>query len=291
MLRPSGPPSPLLRPVASGPPTRCSGSPPRRWSPPPLRKPAAGPGWCCRRRRSRWPMGCGSRPPSSRCLLSFALANSRVRLRVPGAVVGALSIQVLLRQHPFAFHGAPTLIGAAAVLPVLVSAHARCRSRVRRRTIRIIGAVGAACIVATVAFGVAATLARHDLERGASQARAALSAAREWRCQARRETAGGGRRAAPARCRAHWLLVGGAGPRRSVGGASGERHLARHRRGPGRGAHRTRHRSNRRLPAAQVPQRAIRRRPAAPVAGDPSPSRPPCSIALVERWRRWTEIG
>ena len=103
---------------------------------------------------------------------------------------GAVSVQVLLRQGNVGFHGAPALIalvgGPAGVGLGLL---ARCRSRVRRRACRIVGAMAAPASWPPMGFGVAMTLARHDLEPGPARPR------RRWRrpamagCQARREAA------------------------------------------------------------------------------------------------------
>src|SRR6478672_1100240 len=118
-------------------------------------------------------------PAGIALLLSFVMTTRRVRVRLAGAVVVALAVQVLLRQEPYAFHGASSLVGIAAVLPVLVSAHRGCRSPVRRQHRRIVAAVSGVALLATAAFGVALLLARHDLEAGASRARDALAAARD----------------------------------------------------------------------------------------------------------------
>ncbi len=117
-------------------------------------------------------------PAAFALVLSLAVTNRFVRLRLVGAVVAALSMQVLFRQDPIGFHGASSLIGVAAPLPVLISAHNLCRSRIRRRTHRILGATSSILLLATAAFGVAMILARHDLEVGATRARSALQAAR-----------------------------------------------------------------------------------------------------------------
>lgn len=117
-------------------------------------------------------------PAGAALLSSFVMTTRRVRLPLLGAAVGAVSFQVLLRQQPYAFHGASSLMGAAAVLPVVISAHRRSRSSARQRHRRILTGLAGLAMVATAAFGAALILARRDLETGASQARAALDAAR-----------------------------------------------------------------------------------------------------------------
>jgi hypothetical protein len=110
--------------------------------------------------------------------LALAMAARRQRLRVLGAVSAALAVQALLRQDPYLFQGASMLVGTVAVVPVLVSAHRRTRSRGRKRNLVIAGAVLGLATLAVVVFAVAAILAAPHLRDGANEARAALSAAR-----------------------------------------------------------------------------------------------------------------
>jgi hypothetical protein len=117
-------------------------------------------------------------PSAAALVLSLLVTTQKYRLRLVGAVVGALSIQVLLRQDPIGFHGLTTIIGTAAVLPVLYSADKVCRPATRRRNRLIVEGLGALLFLAAVGFAAALLLARHDLELGASGAKAALVAAR-----------------------------------------------------------------------------------------------------------------
>ena len=102
----------------------------------------------------------------------------RRRSRPLGAAVGGLAAQALLHQSWYGFQGASMLIGALAVLPVLVSAHRRCRRRQRRVNLIVAGAAFGLLALASLGFGVAALRGRAAIAEGATAARDALSAAR-----------------------------------------------------------------------------------------------------------------
>ena len=110
--------------------------------------------------------------------LALGLAARRERLRLIGGVSAALAVQALLWQDHYGFHGASVLVGAVAVVPVLVSAHRRTRARGRRRTLVVGGVILGLASAAVVGFAVAAGLAAPHLSDGADEARAALVAAR-----------------------------------------------------------------------------------------------------------------
>ncbi|MEM7093769.1 MAG: DUF4012 domain-containing protein [Actinomycetota bacterium] len=100
------------------------------------------------------------------------------RNRIAGAVVGALTIQVLLRLPAFGFFGLPTLVVAAACLIVLVTGYGY-SSRSTRRFVRwsAAGLIGATAML-TLVGGVALLGARADVERGVGAAQRGLEAAR-----------------------------------------------------------------------------------------------------------------
>ena len=110
--------------------------------------------------------------------LALALAARRERLRLIGGVSAALAVQALLWQDHYLFQGASVLVGLAAIVPVLVSAHRRTRARGRRRNLVVAGATFGLASVAVAGFAVAAALAAPHLREGAEEARAALVAAR-----------------------------------------------------------------------------------------------------------------
>lgn len=106
------------------------------------------------------------------------------RWRLLGAIVGALSVQGLLRlptDGPLAlldFHGGSALVAAAAMAPVLVSGYRHSRSPTRRVT-RYLVLVGALGVVAVgVLFAAGSMAARGHVERAITSSRQALQAAR-----------------------------------------------------------------------------------------------------------------
>jgi hypothetical protein len=116
--------------------------------------------------------------PAAVALAVALLATLDVRRRWLGAIVGGASAWSLLRLPELGGHGTTALIAAAAVIPVLVSAYRRERRRVRRR-IRwgLAGLVGFV-VVAVGLLGVAALGSADDLDRGVTEARAGIDAAK-----------------------------------------------------------------------------------------------------------------
>lgn len=119
-------------------------------------------------------------------LLALALAfastvfdrQARPYLPICGALIGALSVQVLLRLHDVDPTGASAMIAAAGTAPVLMSGLRRCEPRTQRRWGWAVGiAVGLAGL-ATVGLAVAAFAAQPDLSAGIDQARNGFDAAR-----------------------------------------------------------------------------------------------------------------
>lgn len=98
--------------------------------------------------------------------------------RVLGAMIGALSIQAMLRFQDFGFFGLPSLIAGATIVAALVLAYRDADVPIRHALRR---SVGIACVVAIplVSIGlVVALTARTDAERGVAAARLGLEAAR-----------------------------------------------------------------------------------------------------------------
>jgi hypothetical protein len=95
-----------------------------------------------------------------------------------GAITAALATQALLRLSAFGFFGAPSLVVAAAIAPLLASAYRHGPQRARRRARVGVLVAGGLVMLALVGFGVAALGARPKLEHGVAQARVGLDAAR-----------------------------------------------------------------------------------------------------------------
>jgi len=115
-------------------------------------------------------------------VLALAVALTGGTRRQPMAILGAVSTalaaQALLRLSTFAFFGAPSLVAAAAVTPLLASAYRHGPQRARGRARIGLLVVGGLVMLALVGFGVAAFGARPKLEHGVAQARVGLDAAR-----------------------------------------------------------------------------------------------------------------
>lgn len=98
---------------------------------------------------------------------------------VIGALVGALSVEVLLRLPDIEPTGATALIAAAATLPVLVSGLRRCSPRVRNVWGWSIALAVVLSLAAAVGLALATFSARPDLTAGINQARSGFDAARD----------------------------------------------------------------------------------------------------------------
>jgi hypothetical protein len=101
---------------------------------------------------------------------AFLVAFPSRRERLLGGLVGLVAGQALLRGPSYGFSGLPTLVAAAAVLPVMVSAYRMARTH-ERRLARRVGLV----VVVVVALASGAALAagagaRSAFERGADLA-------------------------------------------------------------------------------------------------------------------------
>jgi hypothetical protein len=100
------------------------------------------------------------------------------RARVDGAIVAAVSIQVLLRLGEGTFFGFTALLAAVAVAPLLTSAYLVSPRRVKRRVQRTGAVVGVVLLVGLVSFVVSTAVASQRVEEGIANARLGLTMAR-----------------------------------------------------------------------------------------------------------------
>lgn len=114
--------------------------------------------------------------------LVFAFATTVVpRRRIYGAIIGATSAQGLLRFTDASLGRSSVVLFTVAVVPVFVSAYIVAPRRVRRRIHQAAAIIGGLVLASSLLFAIAAGLAYGSTERGARQAKAGLSAAREGR--------------------------------------------------------------------------------------------------------------
>ena len=109
-------------------------------------------------------------------LTSDALVDQRTRW--PGAVIGALAIQSLLRAPAAGFFGLPSLVTAVAVAPVLWSGWRSSPPPIRRRVTLSVLAGAVFLVVALVGLGVSGLLARSQVDAAINDARGGLDALR-----------------------------------------------------------------------------------------------------------------
>jgi hypothetical protein len=104
--------------------------------------------------------------------VSAFLRRPHARLQ---ALIGALSIQVMLRWPHIAFHGFTVLAAVSASAAVLISAWRRLPRKWRRRTAVATGGLVAGAVVLSAPFAVGALAARHSVASGVDAARSALT--------------------------------------------------------------------------------------------------------------------
>jgi MFS family permease len=102
------------------------------------------------------------------------IAFTPTRYRLVGALVGLVAAQALLRGQSYSFNAAPTLVAAAAVLPVFISAWRIGRSRERRIAVAALSAVGAVLLIGCVGAALATIASRPHLESASDSAERAL---------------------------------------------------------------------------------------------------------------------
>ena len=112
-------------------------------------------------------------------VIAFAAAVLERRSPVVGALVAGLAVQALLRLPDFGFHGAPSLVAAVAVVPLLDSGYRYASRGERKTTRRVVAVVGGLTIVLGVLVGVAALSARNRIERAIARAEEGFDAVRE----------------------------------------------------------------------------------------------------------------
>jgi hypothetical protein len=103
-----------------------------------------------------------------------AIAFTRTRERLLGGLVGLFAGQALLRGESYGVVGLPTVVAAAAVVPVLVSAWRIARSHERRIASATAGVLAVVVLVAGGTAAVAASEARPHLKAAADGAEDAL---------------------------------------------------------------------------------------------------------------------
>lgn len=111
---------------------------------------------------------------------SLALAAHLLdrRSRVEGALVAAVSVQVLLRLGGVGFFGASAVLALLATAPLLVSAYRVSPRRVRRRIHLALIVATTVVVVGLVSFLAASAVAAPDLDEGTQRAREGLEAIR-----------------------------------------------------------------------------------------------------------------
>ncbi len=113
--------------------------------------------------------------------LGFAMdaaIRARRRDRLVGAVIGALSVQVLLRTADVGPHGFTALVTGVLVVALTWSAYGTMRRRNRKRFRVALAAAAGFTALALVGLGVTLYLARHNLETGITKSQEGLDEAR-----------------------------------------------------------------------------------------------------------------
>ena len=102
----------------------------------------------------------------------------KVRNRVLGAVLGAVTITIVMRLPAWGPFGLPTLLAAVAIAPVVMSGFASTTQPTRRRVVWASITVLGVALAATALFGVAALRVRDDLDAGVAATKRGVAAAR-----------------------------------------------------------------------------------------------------------------
>ena len=108
--------------------------------------------------------------------LHAALRATR-RDRLTGAVVGALSIQAILRSADIGFHGFTAVVCSAIFLLLAVSAYQTLRRKSKRWVGRIIVVAGLFTVLATTGLALSVLGAKSDLDVAVSKSQSGLNAA------------------------------------------------------------------------------------------------------------------
>jgi hypothetical protein len=111
-------------------------------------------------------------------VVALSGAFTKTRSRPLGAVVGALVATMALHLPSQAFHGFPSLVAAAALVPLFLSAYERSSRQVTGRINRGLLVAGLVVVAACAAFGLSASLARSSLNQAVAQSRVGLDQVR-----------------------------------------------------------------------------------------------------------------
>jgi hypothetical protein len=113
-------------------------------------------------------------PAALALALAFAAVLAPRSYRRLGALIGALSIQVILRWPSIGFHGATALLAAVAITPVLFSGWRHMRSRYRTRALIGAGVLLGLGVVLSIPAAASALSARSAVNAGTNAAHQAL---------------------------------------------------------------------------------------------------------------------
>jgi hypothetical protein len=114
-------------------------------------------------------------PAAVALTLAFITVLAPRSYRRLGALIGALSIQVILRWPAFGFHGATALLAAVAITPVLFSGWRHLRSRHRTRALMGAGVLLGLGVVLSLPAAASVLSARSAVRAGTDSARQALN--------------------------------------------------------------------------------------------------------------------
>lgn len=114
-------------------------------------------------------------PAGAALVLAFAATFQRRSHTRLAALVGAISIQVVLRWPSHEFHGFTAAAAAVVLAPVLFSGWRHCRGRVRRLVVAGSGVALGLGVLLAIPVVVTGTLSLHRVDAGMSLARRSLS--------------------------------------------------------------------------------------------------------------------
>lgn len=106
--------------------------------------------------------------------LAFTTPSTQRRAHMAGAIAGLVAAVAIVHGPSFGPVGAPTLVAALAIIPVLISAWLSINGRLRTSVSITIGVIFALTVVASTTAGLAARSIRQPLASAESESRAAL---------------------------------------------------------------------------------------------------------------------
>jgi len=113
-------------------------------------------------------------PAAAALLIAFGSLFPQHSRRRVGALIGALSVETLLRWPSIAFHGATAAVAGAVLVPLFVSTYGRFSTVERRRAKKMLGLAGALVVVVSIPVLVATVLAGTEILGGQRAAEAAF---------------------------------------------------------------------------------------------------------------------